>query len=236
MKKIILALMLFMVANSANAIQVFLVSANETSSGGTLYTMINNGSHISGIAPPTTATWNWDGTTLSSTGTYSAVQSFGSSPYATTLRGETITDLTIDTGAASAGGTSAYTCTEGAFLPTIGVNGCGGYSLGTNAVDESTTVWGPGLAVSQTIGGDDVAFAPFGAAIRTISAYDFGAVSLLSGGSTTSGGAIFTIGNGIAQGTGGAFDMTFQVVPVPAAVWLFGSALGMLGWARRRAV
>jgi len=25
------------------------------------------------------------------------------------------------------------------------------------------------------------------------------------------------------------------VVPVPAAVWLFGSALGMLGWARRRA-
>ena len=27
---------------------------------------------------------------------------------------------------------------------------------------------------------------------------------------------------------------TFSVVPVPAAVWLFGSALGMLGWIRRR--
>ena len=27
---------------------------------------------------------------------------------------------------------------------------------------------------------------------------------------------------------------TFTVVPVPAAVWLFGSALGMLGWYRRR--
>ena len=26
----------------------------------------------------------------------------------------------------------------------------------------------------------------------------------------------------------------FSVVPVPAAVWLFGSALGMLGWMRRR--
>jgi hypothetical protein len=26
----------------------------------------------------------------------------------------------------------------------------------------------------------------------------------------------------------------FSVVPVPAAVWLFGSALGMLGWLRRR--
>ena len=28
--------------------------------------------------------------------------------------------------------------------------------------------------------------------------------------------------------------MDVQVVPVPAAVWLFGSALGLLGWARRR--
>lgn len=27
-----------------------------------------------------------------------------------------------------------------------------------------------------------------------------------------------------------------EVVPVPAAVWLFGSALGLLGWMRRRAV
>ena len=26
------------------------------------------------------------------------------------------------------------------------------------------------------------------------------------------------------------------VVPVPAAVWLFGSALGILGWVRRKAV
>jgi hypothetical protein len=28
----------------------------------------------------------------------------------------------------------------------------------------------------------------------------------------------------------------FSVVPVPAAVWLFGSGLGLLGWMRRRAV
>lgn len=28
---------------------------------------------------------------------------------------------------------------------------------------------------------------------------------------------------------------TFNVVPVPAAVWLFGSALGLMGWARRKA-
>ena len=30
-------------------------------------------------------------------------------------------------------------------------------------------------------------------------------------------------------------DISFSVVPVPAAVWLFGSALGLLGWVRRRA-
>ena len=28
---------------------------------------------------------------------------------------------------------------------------------------------------------------------------------------------------------------TINVIPVPAAVWLFGSALGLLGWIRRRA-
>lgn len=32
-----------------------------------------------------------------------------------------------------------------------------------------------------------------------------------------------------------AFDnASLNVIPIPAAVWLFGSALGMLGWARRR--
>jgi hypothetical protein len=31
------------------------------------------------------------------------------------------------------------------------------------------------------------------------------------------------------------YTMTFAAVPIPAAVWLFGSALGGLGWMRRRA-
>jgi hypothetical protein len=30
------------------------------------------------------------------------------------------------------------------------------------------------------------------------------------------------------------YTLNYSVVPVPGAVWLFGSAIGVLGWARRR--
>jgi hypothetical protein len=36
---------------------------------------------------------------------------------------------------------------------------------------------------------------------------------------------------------GGVYNITFagaHSVPIPAAVWLFGSGLGLLGWFRRR--
>lgn len=47
------------------------------------------------------------------------------------------------------------------------------------------------------------------------------------------GAGTFSLEGGIlgeAFGTG-----SFQVIPVPAAAWLFGSAIGLLGWMRRRA-
>lgn len=31
------------------------------------------------------------------------------------------------------------------------------------------------------------------------------------------------------------YTLTYDVVPVPAAAWLFGSAIGLMGWLRRRA-
>jgi hypothetical protein len=42
--------------------------------------------------------------------------------------------------------------------------------------------------------------------------------------------------NGYATGASSRSDyiVSFSKVPVPAAVWLFGSALGALGWVRRR--
>ena len=43
----------------------------------------------------------------------------------------------------------------------------------------------------------------------------------------------------LAQGESGPFNASYiaslTVVPVPPAVWLFGSALGLLGWVRRKA-
>ncbi len=36
------------------------------------------------------------------------------------------------------------------------------------------------------------------------------------------------------NGSGAIDNLTYQVVPVPAAAWLFGSALGLLGWMRLR--
>jgi len=48
-----------------------------------------------------------------------------------------------------------------------------------------------------------------------------------------------TLANGeraFIQKKAGGIGLEVSVVPVPAAVWLFGSALGMLGWMRRRSV
>ena len=229
MKKVIFAIALFAVSWAANAVQVALVSHNQTSSSGTISTLLNDGSQINNAAGPSTAVFSWDGTTLTSTGLYTAVSSIGSSPTSGSVLGDNVTNLTIDTSTSTASA-AGYFCTEGNFLSTVGASGCGGYNLGTNFADESTTIWGPGTAVSQTLGGDDTA----SGTVRTIAAYDF---QLMSYDGTT-----LVIGNGIAVGShggpsgsgAGGEAMTFQVVPVPAAVWLFGSALGLLGWVRRR--
>ena len=40
---------------------------------------------------------------------------------------------------------------------------------------------------------------------------------------------------GVVPNTPLGYQFTFTVIPVPAAVWLFASALGLLGWVRRKA-
>ena len=222
MKKVIFGLALFAISAAANAVTVYLVAHNQTSGSGAISSLITDGSHTTGIAPASTAAWNWDGTTISSTGLYSNVSSIGSSPFSSTVLSDQIVNLSISGGVATA---ASYTCVEGTFLAVVGANGCGGYTLGANTVDDSTTVWS-GTSVSQTIGGDDVATG----SPRTITAYNFS--------SAVFDGTTLLVGTGIAVGSDGGEAMTFSTinpaVPVPAAVWLFGSALGLLGWVRRR--
>jgi hypothetical protein len=57
----------------------------------------------------------------------------------------------------------------------------------------------------------------------------------LLGGISGAGGDSFQLQTQTANNSIYKVDFSTAVIPVPAAVWLFGSALGLLGWVRRRA-
>lgn len=52
----------------------------------------------------------------------------------------------------------------------------------------------------------------------------------------TTGSVGDTFGLTVETANNSSYTLGLTIVPVPAAVWLFGSALGLLGWVRRRAV
>jgi len=228
MRKSILAMTLLAIATAANAVQVRLVTANFGFGADLASPLITDGSHIQG-QPGTTAIFFWDGTSITSTGLYSAVASISNLTTSPTILNDQVVDLSLNTSGTGTAGATSYACVEGSLGASLGSNLCGGYSLGANNVDESSTVWS-GLSVNQTIGGDDVSAGP----PRTFLVFNGFNVVMLTG-TGLNPGDIITIGNGIPLHTAGGASFTFQVVPIPAAAWLFGSALGlMMGWVRRR--
>ena len=193
----------------------------------------------SGAAPgnitSSTATWSYDDVTnlLSQTGGTFNVR-FTIMPTTTLFRHST-TGLVIGAGAAATG--STFNCTEGNFGVTVGASVCGNYNFGGNFTNQSSSSWGPGLAFARTLGGDD---APFGAQ-QNISAYnDFATVSFDGTHLVMSNGFCNPFAPGNANGcatTGGVnagYSWNLSTIPIPAAVWLFGGALGVLGVVRRR--
>ena len=110
------------------------------------------------------------------------------------------------------------------FGDTVGASLCGNYNFGANGYNESTVnLDGSG----KVIGGDDGDIGPaqsiadFQGFSPNIPPTDFSSIIQLENGTIYSG-AIWT------------FTANAAPIPIPAAAWLFGSALGLLGWVRRR--
>ena len=144
----------------------------------------------------------------------------------------TYQNLAID-GAGFATVTS-YVCTPGAgSYALLNKNLCGGYNIGGNATDDSLSV----LDASGTLQGgpllvDDtllVAGQPYGMRLQDMAGLD----SRVPAGAVGPGSTILVRDATYAPNLN-MMQWTYRVVPVPGAVWLFGSAVGLMGLIRRR--
>lgn len=174
------------------------------------------------------AVWQLDtgsGVASMVSGTYSYFGQFGPLPGGLLFTHD-MTGGTIGGGAAASATT--WSCIEGnkgstSFFAHL----CGNYSFGANFLNDSVyTPTGTGGIV--TIGGDDVVAGP----PQSLSDYNGMVASAVSG--AAPGFQRYSLSNVVPMTSGYDFRFDVAVVPVPAAVWLFGSALGLLGIARRR--
>ena len=187
------------------------------------------------INSSTGLTWSYDDVTNLMTQTGGLINARSTTAPTTTLFRQSITGLVIGNGGAASA--TSFACTEGNFGTSVGASICGNYLLGGNFINESTTTWGPGTAASRTIGGDDIAAGPqqtIAALNGMVTASWVGTTLVLTNRTCT--GPCTSLPSG-AYNNGYTYTFTAgpqSVVPVPAAVWLFGSALGLLGVARRQ--
>ncbi|MBN8279917.1 MAG: thrombospondin type 3 repeat-containing protein [Gammaproteobacteria bacterium] len=116
----------------------------------------NNGTAgLAGNVTSSTASWAYDSVTNLVTQTGGTFNLRQTTAPTSTLYRTSITGLVIGNGAPASATT--YVCTEGNFGANVGASICGNYSFGNNFENASTTSWGPGTAVSRTLGDDDVA-------------------------------------------------------------------------------
>jgi len=223
---------------SAFAVQLTLVTDAMYAASGTFYNK----------AKVDTATWNWDGSVLTQTGSLSSTQNVGINPLIT----DNTTNMVIDT-TANTTTASSYTCTEGTFLGGVGAHGCWNLDLGGDFVLNSSATYnvgGDANCINVALAGDDLAAgnprymgASSGGSCDPAGQLAYAAWNIHLDNTGVNGGLLILSSTTTAGCAGGTTKnaacanqtyMTLQAIPVPAAVWLFGSGLGLLGLARRR--
>jgi hypothetical protein len=132
-----------------------------------------------------------------------------------------ITDWLIGGGSTTA---SAYECIEGGFGAKVAAHLCANVQDNTDFSIETTTDYSS-IPGTRMLGPNDVVAGPqqqLSDLAATTAYIDFdGTIVMETPDWTLNGGAA-------------GVEFSFSVVPVPAAFWLFGSALGLLGWMRRK--
>jgi hypothetical protein len=169
-----------------------------------------------------TATWDLNTSTGVATqtgGTYYATAGLQQYGAGSSLYTHAMIGGVLGSGTATA---TSWACIEGIFGGVVGAHMCGNYSFGGNHTNDS--VYTPtATGATVTIGGDDAALGPPQTLANQYSGF---ALQYL-------GGNNWRLGQGLIYS---GYDFTFQVVPVPASVWLFGSALGLMGVMRRKII
>ena len=247
--------------NLAEAVGLTLVADNTRSSSGTLsyqvFKTCTPASNTAGTGCSTftsswqtangvtgsTATWAWDGATLTATGMFQSTSHLSSNPAASSVVSDKTVNLTINTVADTTTATS-YNCIEGNFLANVGAQGCANTLTGANFANDSSVAYNVGgnaNCVNRTIGGDDssggnvrglMSVAAGGGCDATDGAYDLWTIVS----DTTGTGGQLILSNGIDIGLAGTHYMTFQAaaVPAPPALWLLGSGVVALAGRRLR--
>jgi hypothetical protein len=118
-----------------------------------ILTYSNNGTAALNFSSSTGLSWSYDDATNLMTQTGGTLDARATTAPTSTLFRHQITGLVIGNG--GAGSATTFTCVEGNFGGGVGSSICGNYNLGANYVNETTTTWGPGTAVTRTLGGDD---------------------------------------------------------------------------------